>query len=1628
MATIAEIRARLPSLEGLSDEQALSYLQQRYAPDVPLEALAQRLGVKIAAPEVNAPKRSLMAVANDTVIEAANAAAGTVGAVGNFIDPGNAVSKAIDDNIIRPGEESQSDAVKADKAKFRADMEGAQGIGDEVAAVGRYVAGSPLQAAAQAAGSFAIPGAAVKGAGALGQAVGLGAKGVSRAGMAGGAVLGGAGAGGDAAGTAYELAIKAGATEEQAQDAARKASAIPAAIGAAGGLVGAERVLAGAGGFKGGLMARALKTAGVEGVQEGVEEGVTQYEGQRAAMPFDQTIDPMKGAAGAAAMGAVLGAATGGGVALLERKAAADKGLADLTTASTPDQIIDAALRATDVPLVAPTAAPAQSTDRAQTAAEIRQLDPAQHQEALGLLATAENPRASPAVRRMAQNRLDEMLLPWRQPPAGEATDLSPELISADVGLAQFRSPAQIAADGKTEIGAASRARQDAADTEARSKPLPTGEATELTPDEIELETIPQPDVIEAGDGTLPPGMAPRTPKHPEQAPAKPMTDADIVHAVVDGFRKTNTPQARAFVQDFDAGRIKPADVLALVGRPPKSPDQRIADAAAQAPQKTTIQPGDILTVDGQPFGTRSGAYVRAKKDGGNVIEVPGGWAVRPKESVSEQPDVAGVAGRPAGAGNGRGAADPRGGGNLRPDADGAAGVDRVGPTPAPGSGGGAAVAVAPGGEPDAALSDDLATLKRAWSDAVARGDTEGAKTINDRIVAVKAKKVDTSAQPAQETPKSEQVAANDADAEERALKAGNFKEVIRLRKERKKAERAAVGDITDGVVLRHEEGRRFVMVLPDVDGGGKWRIQRFDAQGFSGHMVFKDQEEALEAALGEGFKTRDDGAMDRMQDTPEWERGMFAADLIQKVNGKVITRDEGDRLLAEFDAKKATTAAYPATLPDSKPAEEDPFTVLFGTPEQQAESQARFVAAQEDERQRKEVEQANVKRVQDSIASEKKRATVEHDDWAGRVYRANKTQVELQGDGPSKNASMSIGAINESRRRNAMEALAQELKALDKLDAAIKADSGKVMSNLRDMMQKAERAVASGNWPGQTVDEMFQSMLLDELKFRGPGGKGSVTSNGLSRAMLAALKGEPKVNAAPKEPQPAPDGQPAEGTVGAAPTKPKVYKTKDGATKARIELGNTHKVQKVKGGFILREKTDKELAAETKNGRRLGGGSVDVENDSLLTAIAKLGGLSMKERPDTIGTGNKNVGGKMLFTRTGANLDELANGALTEYGYIPAGYRDNPTTWLRDAIRSEFMGGNTYHSEQGTEWMEEAQRQHEETYPVDADPLDDFSVDELDDAGYTQASPEAQALTEQLIAEAESLGIDTEGIREDVAQRTIDEATDVYHAAVQEALRAAIAKARADAAGSNASAAQGSGQDRGEPAGDQGEAQGLTPAKRGPPVAEGDRIRFTSNDGQVIDGMAAQVLDTSGGNYRIKIRTDEPSPQGGGNISRTVYSQDGTFEPLDDAPLLAAQTQEDIRAKAEREEAATKAAAAKKAAEQERLRKEAEARDLKARADATVDDFQLGQDATQQMSGMGDMFAAAPPRSAPAPTADPFADDYAALVGKTIEQTVTTDDGKTAKLRMDAARALRDFDQREKTLADLKACLGRNG
>ena len=316
MPTLQDLRSSIPELRDLDDNTAVEYIRRVHYPDRTAEEIGSRLGVKPVAPTV-APRGVLGAV-NDTVIDFSNAAAGGVSSVGNFIAPGNRVSKFIQQNIVEAGKANQSDATRAEDARYAADMEGAQGITDEVGATLGYVTRNPIRSLATAAGSFVGPAAGIKAAQLAARGVGAGATGLARAGLAGGALTGAALSGGDAAGTAYELVIKAGGTEEDAVNAARQASVIPAAVGAAGGLVGADRLFAGAKGFAGGKVSQVLKTGAVEGVQEGIEEGITQYEGQRAAVPFDSSIDPMKGVAGAATMGAALGVATGGGIAALQ--------------------------------------------------------------------------------------------------------------------------------------------------------------------------------------------------------------------------------------------------------------------------------------------------------------------------------------------------------------------------------------------------------------------------------------------------------------------------------------------------------------------------------------------------------------------------------------------------------------------------------------------------------------------------------------------------------------------------------------------------------------------------------------------------------------------------------------------------------------------------------------------------------------------------------------------------------------------------------------------------------------------------------------------------------------------------------------------------------------------------------------------------------------------------------------------------------------------------------------------------------------------------------------------------------------------------------------------------------------
>src|SRR5690606_2017820 len=82
-----------------------------------------------------APTRNTFARANDTVIEAANAAAGLVKAGSDLIAPGNRVSRGIDD-FIEAGQERQSDFKQDQRRRLAQDLEAAP---SELAKAGTYL-------------------------------------------------------------------------------------------------------------------------------------------------------------------------------------------------------------------------------------------------------------------------------------------------------------------------------------------------------------------------------------------------------------------------------------------------------------------------------------------------------------------------------------------------------------------------------------------------------------------------------------------------------------------------------------------------------------------------------------------------------------------------------------------------------------------------------------------------------------------------------------------------------------------------------------------------------------------------------------------------------------------------------------------------------------------------------------------------------------------------------------------------------------------------------------------------------------------------------------------------------------------------------------------------------------------------------------------------------------------------------------------------------------------------------------------------------------------------------------------------------------------------------------------------
>jgi GNAT superfamily N-acetyltransferase len=114
----------------------------------------------------------------------------------------------------------------------------------------------------------------------------------------------------------------------------------------------------------------------------------------------------------------------------------------------------------------------------------------------------------------------------------------------------------------------------------------------------------------------------------------------------------------------------------------------------------------------------------------------------------------------------------------------------------------------------------------------------------------------------------------------------------------------SSIGEVGECAIVRSASGRaQWKMILRDASEPGKWRTQSFDERGFSGHKSFDTQELAIKDAAETGFSVRDDGALDRIQDSHQFQRGIFVTDLIARVNAGKLKQKDGDELLAQYDA-----------------------------------------------------------------------------------------------------------------------------------------------------------------------------------------------------------------------------------------------------------------------------------------------------------------------------------------------------------------------------------------------------------------------------------------------------------------------------------------------------------------------------------------------------------------------------------------------------------------------------------------------------------------------------------------------------------------------------------------------------
>lgn len=659
-------------------------------------------------------KRTWGQAVGDTVVQLAEGVNTTLGAVPSIVAPEGATAEFFRDNADY-WRDKQSDVLKKRIAATdkRIQEAGKEGVMSQIGTAVSEYWNDPAQAArlvatnlpsmAATLGTGALAGvaakgvAAARGVGAAGEAA-LAAQYGTRTAMATNAALNAGGARGEAYEDLKRAALAQGMSAEQAEQVALDGSIMPGVAGGVAGAVsgklGLEKALLGQPGAGAGTaLRRSAGAFGAELAGEQIEEVApkitTNYEAGKID-PARSLTDDLGRTMVETTIGAGPGALVAGGVEGMNTpaQAAAD---AIRATEKVPEsgaltKAVNAGVEAkaqaveAGAPLVDEQAAaePVPEPVDDPVRDQILALPEGARQDALRAYAVVNRTDVAKGVQQYNRKLLDRLLAENAPPPVlGERlTDTDMGAMLGGGGMAGRADPLAGALGMNNDAQAA--AITNVANVAERRPPMPASDAARMLDEArnrgLDLAVAehpaggfvlvpPQwvtPDMAAQGEARLNETIA-----RMQQADAAPVDRAprtrtdgvgldlqtDPVLNYLDNLRSVNTPAARAYVRDFDAGRITPADVQRrMQAEQGLTPEQRIARAAAEAPAQTdpvadrlrqavsqadTVAPTDILNPAGEPFKTRMAADRAAKKTPGAVVPVEGGFVVRPQESVN---------------------------------------------------------------------------------------------------------------------------------------------------------------------------------------------------------------------------------------------------------------------------------------------------------------------------------------------------------------------------------------------------------------------------------------------------------------------------------------------------------------------------------------------------------------------------------------------------------------------------------------------------------------------------------------------------------------------------------------------------------------------------------------------------------------------------------------------------------------------------------------------------------------------------------------------------------------------------------------------------------------------------------